>query len=72
MPLSPITEARGAAVLRIDGEPALDVLRASAQGLEGQPLVLAVLAAAWFYPVWTAEVIPQPAWRMRMWFSSWI
>jgi small ligand-binding sensory domain FIST len=46
MPLSPITEARGAAVLRIGGEPALDVLRSSAAGLEGQPLVLAVLAAA--------------------------
>ncbi len=44
MPLSPITDSRGAAVLRIDGEPALDVLRSAAQGLEGQPLVLAVLA----------------------------
>jgi small ligand-binding sensory domain FIST len=44
MPLCPITETRGAAVLRIDGEPALDVLRSVAQGLEGQPLVLAVLA----------------------------
>jgi small ligand-binding sensory domain FIST len=44
MPLSPITEVRGAAVLRIDGEPALDVLRSVASGLEGQPLVLAVLA----------------------------
>jgi len=44
MPLAPITEARGAAVLRIDGEPALDVLRSAASGLEGQPLVLAVLA----------------------------
>jgi small ligand-binding sensory domain FIST len=44
MPLRPITEARGTAVMRIDGEPALDVLRAAAAGLEGQPLVLAVLA----------------------------
>jgi small ligand-binding sensory domain FIST len=46
MPLCAITEARGAAVLRIDGEPALDVLRGAASGLEGQPLVLAVLATA--------------------------
>jgi len=46
MPLSPITEARGAAVIRIDGEPALDVLRSAASGLDGQPLVLAVLATA--------------------------
>ncbi|HEX6272864.1 MAG TPA: FIST C-terminal domain-containing protein [Polyangiaceae bacterium] len=45
MPLSPITEARGSAVLRIDGEPALEVLRGAAAGLEGQPLVLAVLAS---------------------------
>lgn len=44
MPLAPITETRGAAVLRIDGEPALDVLRSVASGLDGQPLVLAVLA----------------------------
>ena len=44
MPLSPITETRGSAVIRIDGEPALDVLRGAASGLEGQPLVLAVLA----------------------------
>jgi small ligand-binding sensory domain FIST len=46
MPLSPITEARGATVLRIDGEPALDVLRGAASGLAGQPLVLAVLSSA--------------------------
>jgi small ligand-binding sensory domain FIST len=46
MPLSPITDCRGSAVLRIDGEPALDVLRSAASGLEGQPLVLAVLANA--------------------------
>jgi dolichyl-phosphate-mannose-protein mannosyltransferase len=36
-------------------------------------LVLAmVIAGWWFYPVWTAEVIPYEAWRMRMWFSSWV
>ena len=36
-------------------------------------IVLAmVIAAWWFYPVWTAEVIPYDAWRMRMWFSTWV
>ncbi len=35
-------------------------------------LVAMVAAAWWFYPVWTGEVIPYDAWRMRMWFSSWI
>lgn len=36
-------------------------------------IVLAMVAAAWwFYPIWTGEVIPYDAWRMRMWFSTWI
>ncbi len=36
-------------------------------------IVLAmVIAGWWFYPVWTAEVIPYDAWRMRMWFSTWV
>jgi small ligand-binding sensory domain FIST len=43
-PLAPITEARGAMVLRIGDEPALDALAAAAKGLAEQPLVLAVLA----------------------------
>ena len=36
-------------------------------------IVLAMLAASWwFYPVWTAEPIPYDAWRLRMWFSTWV
>ena len=36
-------------------------------------IVLAmVIAAWWFYPIWTGEVIPYDAWRMRMWFETWI
>jgi dolichyl-phosphate-mannose--protein O-mannosyl transferase len=35
-------------------------------------VVLAVLATAWFWPVLTAEVIPQQQWRMRMWLPSWV
>jgi dolichyl-phosphate-mannose--protein O-mannosyl transferase len=38
----------------------------------GLVLVLAVLAAAFFYPVLTAEVISYQDWRMRMWMPSWI
>lgn len=35
--------------------------------------VLAVVVAAWwFYPIWTAEVIPYDAWRARMWLPTWI
>ena len=38
----------------------------------GAVVVLAVLATAWFWPVLTAEVIPQQQWRMRMWLPSWV
>jgi small ligand-binding sensory domain FIST len=60
MPLAPITETRGAAVLRIDGEPALDVLRSVATGLEGQPLVLAVLAPPAPASTSDGETAPRP------------
>ena len=31
------------------------------------------LAASWFfYPVWSAEVIPYAAWHIRMWFPTWV
>lgn len=43
--LRPITDARGATILGIDGQPALDVLAAMGNGLEGQPLLQVVLAA---------------------------
>jgi small ligand-binding sensory domain FIST len=44
MPLASITRSRGSMVLELDGEPALEVLTASAKNLPGQPLVLAALA----------------------------
>lgn len=37
----------------------------------GAFLVLVVAAAWWFYPVWTGEVIPYEAWRLRMWLPTW-
>jgi small ligand-binding sensory domain FIST len=43
-PLRPITRARGAMVLEIGGEPALDALTRAGAGLSGQPLLLSVLA----------------------------
>jgi small ligand-binding sensory domain FIST len=43
-PLRPITRVRGAMVLEIGGEPALDALTRVATGLSGQPLVFSVLA----------------------------
>jgi small ligand-binding sensory domain FIST len=44
MPLRPITAARGPLLSEIGGERALDVLQAAAAGLEGQPLILCVIA----------------------------
>lgn len=38
----------------------------------GAVVVGAVAALAWFWPVWTAEVIPYAQWRARMWLPSWI
>jgi dolichyl-phosphate-mannose-protein mannosyltransferase len=35
-------------------------------------VVAMVLAGWWFYPIWTAEVIPYQAWHLRMWFSTWV
>ena len=35
-------------------------------------VVAAVLLSAFFYPVWTAEVISYQDWRLRMWMPSWI
>ncbi len=35
-------------------------------------VVAAVLLSAFFYPVWTAEIIPYQDWRFRMWMPSWI
>jgi dolichyl-phosphate-mannose-protein mannosyltransferase len=35
-------------------------------------LVAAVLVSAFFYPVWTAEMITYQDWRLRMWMPSWI
>ncbi|HZI97922.1 MAG TPA: phospholipid carrier-dependent glycosyltransferase [Actinomycetales bacterium] len=40
--------------------------------LAGAVVVAAVVALAWFWPVWTAEVIPYGQWRARMWLPSWI
>ena len=44
MPLGRITKVRGPMVLEIEGEPALEVLSATAKHLPDQPLVLAALA----------------------------
>jgi len=38
----------------------------------GAFVVTSVAMFAFFYPLYTAQVIPYPQWAMRMWFPSWI
>ena len=40
--------------------------------LVGIFLVLAVLVSAYFYPIWTAELISYQDWQNHMWMPSWI
>jgi len=35
-------------------------------------VIATVACFAFFYPIYTAQVIPQPQWQLRMWFPSWI
>ena len=34
-------------------------------------LLLCTVVSIFFWPIWTAEVIPQDAWRTRIWIDSW-
>lgn len=55
------------------GRPDMSVRRRREGAIAVAVILIAFVAAAWwFYPIWTGEVIPYDAWRMRMWFSSWI
>ena len=38
----------------------------------GGYLLLTIALFAWFYPIYSAEVIPYAQWRRLMWFPSWI
>ncbi|MBU6245142.1 MAG: phospholipid carrier-dependent glycosyltransferase [Actinomycetales bacterium] len=38
----------------------------------GTIVLLVVVAAWWFYPVWTGQVIPYQEWTLRMWMPTWI
>lgn len=61
--LRTVTEVRGSMLLRIDGEPALDVLSQAARSLEGKPLVMVLLpdpAAS------EAQARAEPARRARL------
>jgi dolichyl-phosphate-mannose-protein mannosyltransferase len=38
----------------------------------GSIVLLAVAASWFFYPVWTAQVLPYDVWHLRMWFDTWV
>ncbi len=38
----------------------------------GSVLVLTVLAFAWFWPIWTDQLVTNSEWLQRMWFRRWI
>lgn len=38
----------------------------------GAIVLLVVICAWWFYPIWTGEVLPYEEWRLRMWMPTWI
>lgn len=51
-----------------------DSLRRRRWGLlaVGGFLVLSLAVFAWFWPVYTAQVVPLRDWQARMWFPSWV
>jgi dolichyl-phosphate-mannose-protein mannosyltransferase len=38
----------------------------------GAYVVLVALNFAWFWPVWTYQLLPTADWLHRIWFRSWI
>jgi dolichyl-phosphate-mannose-protein mannosyltransferase len=38
----------------------------------GTLLIFIVIAAWWFYPIWTGQVMPYEQWQLRMWMPTWI
>jgi dolichyl-phosphate-mannose-protein mannosyltransferase len=41
-------------------------------GLVGGVLVAVMLAFAWFWPIWTDQLVTNREWLERMWFKRWI
>lgn len=55
------------------GDPDSGPLRSPAGVVvAGSFVVLAVVAFAFFWPIWTHELLTHREWQMRMWFRRWI
>ena len=50
-----------------DGGEALEQLAVTATDV-----VLTVIAFAWFWPVWTDQLLTHDEWLRRIWFTRWI
>jgi dolichyl-phosphate-mannose-protein mannosyltransferase len=46
--------------------------RAAGVAVAGTVLVLTVMAFAWFWPIWTDQLVTNREWLARMWFKRWI
>ncbi|QTE31589.1 dolichyl-phosphate-mannose--protein mannosyltransferase [Pengzhenrongella sicca] len=58
---------------RVLGTPADDPVRRRRGALwVGGFLGLVVLVSAFFYPIWTAQVVPYTFWHLHMWLASWV
>ena len=54
------------------GPPGAERERRLAGGLfVGSLLVLIVMVSAFFWPVWTGQVLDVEQWQYRMWLPSW-
>ncbi len=54
---------------RADASP---LRRAMGAASVGVVVVLSMLAFAWFWPIWTDQLITNREWVQRMWFRRWI
>ncbi len=55
------------------GPSSATATRRTTGGLVAGGLVLILVAVSWFfYPIWSADVIPYTAWNLRMWFPTWV
>ncbi len=58
--------------LIIGGRDATRIRRLVGLGVMGGFLLLTIGLFWFFYPIYTAEVIPLQEWQRRMWFPSWV
>lgn len=58
--------------LVLGDEQATRERRTTGAVIVGAYLVIVAVTFAYFWPVWTSEVIPYTQWRARMWLDSWI